>query len=420
MFPIENDAVILGLLCACLGLVFYTSKLENKFFTLLYKITPTLLLCYLLPALLVSFDIIKEEGSKVYHVTSQYLLPAALILMTLNIDLKAIIGLGSKALIMFLTGTLGIILGGPMALFLVSFIDPDLLGGAGPDAIWRGLSTIAGSWIGGGANQAAMLEVFEYNPNKYGGMVLVDIVMANLWLAALLLGVGKSQQIDSWLQADNTAIEKLKREVAAYTQKISRISSLNDFLYLTALAFTGVGVAHFLGELFSEYLVTNFRVIANAESIFSSLGSSFLWMVVFATVFGIVLSFTPAKNFEGAGASKIGGLFIYLLVASIGMKMDLGRVLENPELLLIGFIWIIIHALLLIAVAKWIKAPYFFLAVGSQANVGGAASAPVIAAEFHPSLSSVGILLAVLGYVIGTAGAYLCALLMEVVSNGVV
>mgnify|MGYP001796166460 CR=1 FL=1 len=161
----------------------------------------------------------------------------------------------------------------------------------------------------------------------------------------------------------------------------------------------------------------NFEVIRNKEKILSSLGSKFLWMVVVATAIGIGLSFTKAKNYEGAGASKIGGVFIYILVATIGMKMDLGRVMENPGLIAIGFIWISIHAGLLILVAKLIKAPYFILAVGSQANVGGAASAPVVAAEFHPSLTSVGILLAVFGYVVGTAGAYICALLMEVAAT---
>jgi uncharacterized membrane protein len=140
-------------------------------------------------------------------------------------------------------------------------------------------------------------------------------------------------------------------------------------------------------------------------------------MVVIATTIGILFSFTKAKNYEGAGASKIGSVFIYILVATIGMKMDLGKVLENPGLIAVGFIWIGIHAGLMILVAKLIKAPYFFLAVGSQANVGGAASAPVVAAEFHPSLTSVGVLLAVLGYVVGTGGALFCAYLMEVAST---
>ena len=111
-------------------------------------------------------------------------------------------------------------------------------------------------------------------------------------------------------------------------------------------------------------------------------------------------------------------MFIYILVATIGMKMDLGKILDNPGLILIGLIWISIHAGLLILVAKLIKAPYFFLAVGSQANIGGAASAPVVAAAFHPSLATVGALLAVFGYVVGTYGAILCAELMKIASAG--
>jgi uncharacterized membrane protein len=374
-------------------------------------------MCYLLPAILASVGIIDESSSNTYYVASRYLLPAALILMTLSIDLKAILNLGSKALIMFLTGTAGIIIGGPLAILIVSIFSPETVGGVGPDAVWRGLATIAGSWIGGGANQAAMLEVFKYNQESYGGMVLIDIVVANLWMAVILLGVGKTQKIDKWLKADTSSIEDLKQKVSTYTEKIARVTSLKDFIMMLFYAFVGVGLAHFLGHHFANFLQDNFEVIRNPQKILSSLGSEFLWMVVIATIVGIGLSFTKAKDYEGAGASKIGGVFIYILVATIGMKMDLAKVLENPGLIAIGLIWISIHAGLLILVAKIIKAPFFFLAVGSQANVGGAASAPVVAAEFHPSLTSVGILLAVFGYVVGTAGAYLCALLMEVASK---
>jgi uncharacterized membrane protein len=415
--PLTDDTVILGLLCVCLGFVFLTSSIKTGFWNKFYKVVPTLLMCYMLPAVLTSIGLISEESSNLYYIASRYLLPAALILMTLSIDLKAIMNLGSKALIMFLTGTVGIIIGGPIAILIVSIFSPETVGGAGFDAVWRGLATIAGSWIGGGANQAAMLEVFEYNPANFGGMVLIDIVVANIWMAIILLGVGKTDRIDRWLKADTSSIDTLKAKVTAHTAKIARITSLQDFVVLTCLAFAGVGLAHFLGFHFADFLESNFEMIRNKEKALSSLGSEFLWMVVFATTVGILLSFTKAKSFEGAGASKIGGLFIYILVATIGMKMDLGKVLENPGLIMIGVIWIAIHAGLLILVAKLIKAPFFFLAVGSQANVGGAASAPIVAAEFHPSLTSVGILLAVLGYVVGTAGAYICGLLMEIASK---
>ncbi len=415
--PLTDDTVIFGLLALCLGFVFYTSSIKRGFWKKFYTIIPAVLMCYVLPAVLTSVGLVSEENSNLYYVASRYLLPAALILMTLSIDLKAIINLGSKALIMFFTGTVGIIIGGPLAILVVSVFSPETVGGVGPDAVWRGLSTIAGSWIGGGANQAAMLEIFQYNPEKFGNMVLVDVFMANVWMALLLLGIGRSNKIDAWLKSDTSSIEALKTKVSEYTERIARVTSLRDLVMLLFFSFVGVGIAHFVGHHFSEFLQNNFEVIRNKQKALSSLGSKFLWMVVTATVIGIGLSFTKAKNYEGAGASKIGGMFIYILVATIGMKIDLGRVLENPGLLVIGFIWIAIHAGLLILVAKLIKAPYFFMAVGSQANVGGAASAPVVAAEFHPSLTSVGILLAVFGYVVGTAGAYICALLMEVAST---
>ncbi len=415
--PFTDDTVIFGLLCLCLGFVFYTSSIKTGFWSKFYNVVPTVLMCYLLPAILASVGIVDESSSMTYSVASQYLLPAALILMTLSVDLKAILNLGSKALIMFLTGTVGIIIGGPIAILIVSIFSPETVGGVGFDAVWRGLATIAGSWIGGGANQTAMLEVFKFNQDNYGGMVLIDIVVANLWLAVILFGVGKSQKIDKWLKADTSSIEELKQKVSTYTAKIARVTTLQDFIMILFYAFVGVGISHFLGHHFVVFLQDNFEVIRDKDKILSSLGSEFLWVVLFATMIGIGLSFTKAKNYEGAGASKLGGLFIYILVATIGMKMDLGKVMENPGLIAIGLIWISIHALLMILVAKLIKAPYFFLAVGSQANVGGAASAPVVAAEFHPSLTSVGILLAVFGYVVGTAGAYLCALLMEVASK---
>lgn len=400
-----------------LGFVFYTSSRETGFWNKFYKVVPALLMCYLIPAIFNSLGIISDGVSNLYYVASRYLLPASLVLMTLSIDLKAIFNLGPKALIMFFTGTVGIIIGGPLAILLISIVSPETVGGAGPDAVWRGLATLAGSWIGGGANQAAMLEIFKYNPEKYGGMVLVDIVVANIWMAILLFGIGKTEKIDRWLKADNSAIEDLKRKVTQFADNITRNPSLTDYIMMVAIAFTSVGIAHWGANSISGYLINTFESISDKENALSSFGSQFFWMVTIATFIGILLSFTKAKNYEGAGASKIGSIFIYVLVATIGMKMDLGKIFENPGLIAIGLVWMAIHAGLLILVAKLIKAPYFFLAVGSQANVGGAASAPVVAAAFHPSLATVGVLLAVFGYVVGTYGAMLCAYLMEFASK---
>ena len=147
-----------------------------------------------------------------------------------------------------------------------------------------------------------------------------------------------------------------------------------------------------------------------------SLTNKFFWLIVLATTIGLSLSFTKVRNLEGAGASRVGSVFIYILVATIGMKMNVTKILDNPGLFVVGGIWMIFHVGLLFVVARLIRAPYFFLAVGSKANIGGAASAPVVAAAFHPSLAPVGVLLAVLGYALGTYGAWLCGILMQAVA----
>lgn len=416
---IVNDAIVFGLLMLAIASVFYTSSKTSGFWQKFYKVVPALLMCYLLPAIMSTVGLIAPETSQLYFVASRYLLPASLVLMTLSIDLKAIYNLGPKALIIFFTGTVGIIIGGPIAILLISAVSPETVGGAGPDAVWRGLATLAGSWIGGGANQAAMLEIFEYNPEKYGGMVFVDIVVANLWMAIILMGIGKTEKIDKWLKADSSAITALKERVSAYAEKVTRNPTLNDFMIMLGLAFGAVGFAHWGSEVISAFLISNFEIFSDTTSALSSFTSTFFWMITLATAIGIGLSFTSAKQYEGAGASKIGTIFIYILVATIGMKMDLTMIFDNPGLLAIGLVWMSIHAALLIIVAKLIKAPYFFLAVGSQANVGGAASAPVVAAAFHPSLATVGVLLAVMGYVVGTWGAYLCSILMQIAAADV-
>jgi len=425
---LTNDTIVYGLLMICLGLIFFTSSQKSGFWNKFYKIVPALFVAYFLPAILTTSGLIApewitineageevEHSTNLYYMSSRYLLPAALVLMTLSIDLKAVFNLGPKALIMFFTGTIGIIFGGPVAVLIIGSISPETVGGEGADAVWRGLSTLAGSWIGGGANQTAMLEVYGYNQKLFGGMVFVDIVVANIWMAILLIGIGKSAKIDKWLNADTSAIESLKEKVSTYSKKVERNPSLTDLMVLAAIAFGTVSFAHFgagyLSDFFKDFV--NSLAVGLTRNIFTFLSSSFFWMISIATIIGIVLSFTKAKSYEGAGASKYGSVFIYILVASIGMKMDLTLILENTGLIAVGAVWMVIHAGLLILVAKLIRAPYFFLAVGSQANVGGAASAPIVAAAFHPSLATVGVLLAVFGYAIGTLGAILCTVLMQ-------
>ncbi|PDH52751.1 MAG: hypothetical protein CNE98_03295 [Bacteroidetes bacterium MED-G17] len=421
----DSDAEIFGILMAILAFVFYTSnQSKSPFWSKFYKIVPALLMAYLLPAILTSFNLIStewhvigEDGTKtlkksnLYFVATRFLLPAALFLMTLSIDFKGLVRLGWKPLVMFLTGTLGIIIGGPLAIGIFSILFPQTVETTGDLALWRGFSTLAGSWIGGGANQTAMLELFKYDQQKYGAMLLVDIVVANIWMAFLLFGIERRKKINKWLKADNRSVNELINRMEDFGQKVKRDSNLSDFLIILGLAFFGTSMAHFLGQTLSSFF-GSIKYLQN-----STLSSSFFWLVVLSTSFGLMLSFTKARNLEGVGASKFGSVFIWILVSIIGMKMDIKQIFEEPQLIAMGILWMAIHVILLIIVARIIRAPYFFLAVGSKANVGGAASAPVVAAAFHPSLATVGVLLAVLGYALGTYGALICTYLMQWISK---
>ena len=182
-------------------------------------------------------------------------------------------------------------------------------------------------------------------------------------------------------------------------------------MLVLAVGFGATAIAHVGADLIAPFLSENAPFLERF-----SLTSGFFWIVVIATTLGMLLAATRARQLEGVGASRVGSALLYVLVASIGMKMNLMAVFEEPEMFLIGGIWMVIHASLMILVAKLIKAPVFFMAVGSQANVGGAASAPIVASAFHPSLATVGVLLAVLGYALGTYAAWFCGQLMRVVA----
>ena len=451
---ITNDAVVFGLLMSLLMGIFYTAHLPG--FKKFYNIIPALLLCYFLPSLFNTLGIIspawldleaalqslREQGyqptainslhdfkvwaeeasvpfhlikpftgkSQLYFVASRYLLPASLILLTLSIDFKEILRLGPKALIMFITGTMGVVFGGPIALWLMQNVLPEAVSGEGSNAVWRGMTTIAGSWIGGGANQAAMYEIFEPSSKLYSIMITVDVIVAEIWMAFLLFGVGRTEAIDRFFKADSSVIESLKHKMEEFSQRTARIATFRDYKIILGLAFGLTGLSHLLGDFFSSWISEHAPQLEKF-----SLTSGFFWLIVLSTTFGLILSFTRARNYEGAGASRVGSVFIYILVATIGMKMNILEIFDNPGLFLLGLIWMAFHVLLLVIVAKLIRAPYFLLAVGSKANIGGAASAPVVAAAFHPSLAPVGVLLAVLGYALGTYGAWLCGMLLQMI-----
>jgi|LSQX01.2.fsa_nt_gb uncharacterized membrane protein len=395
---ITNDVVVFGLIAATLGVIFWLASGPTPFWKKFFAWVPALLLCYFVPAIYNTVGLIDGEGSALYNpVASRVLLPAALVLLTLSIDLKGILKLGPRLLFVFCAGTLGIVLGAIASFQLMEWFWPAAVAGD----TWKGMAALSGSWIGGGANMVAIREIYEVDATLFGQFAVVDVAIASLWMGTLLFLANRAPQIDARSGADTRAIDEMRERVAAYEAANARIPTLTDLMVIVGVAFGLVGLAHFVADPASAW----FRANTTWASQFS-LDTPFVWVIVLSTLAGLALSFTPVRRLENAGASKMGTVFLYFLIACIGMQMDFLKLANRPELIAIGVVWMLVHILVLYAAAKMVRAPLFYFAVGSQGNIGAAASAPVVAAAFHPTLAPVGVLLGTVGYATGTVIAY--------------
>ena len=406
---ITNDIVLFGLIATTLGAVFWTASRETGMWKKFYTYVPALLLCYFIPGIYNSVGLIDGGASKLYNpVTSRVLLPAALVLLTLTIDLKGVLKLGPKLLLMYLGASLTVMIGAFVAFWVMGLLHPATVAGD----TWAGMATLAGSWIGGGANMVAMKEVFAVDETTFGQFVVVDVGVGYVWMAVLIFLAGRAEAIDARSGADTRAIEDLKQRLAAYQQQHERVTSLADLMIIVGIAFGAVGLSHAVAGPASAWFATH---VSWSQKV--SLHEPFVWVVVLSTLIGLGLSFTRARTLDGAGASKVGTLLLYILIACIGMQMDIKALADRPWLFALGLIWISVHIVLLWLLGKALRVPFFYFAMGSQSNIGGPASAPVVASVFHPSLAPVGALLGALGYATGTVLAYIVGITLRAMAG---
>ena len=411
---ITNDAIILGIFLVLLTFIFKTSQSDHRFWQQAYTYVPSLLLCYVVPATMNSLGIISGEQSSLYKVSTNYLLPAALVLLTSTADLKSIARLGQKALITFLSGTIGIIIGAPIAFWLVMKLIPGFREQAIANDYWKGLVTISGSWIGGSSSQLALKEIYGCSESLFAIILVVDAVVSTSWTACLIWGAAHKHKIDTWLRADTSSIEEVKQRILAYKEEPDRPANLADLSTILALGFGGGALAHGLAYVLSTTLQP-YKASLTTYGL-DPFTSNFLWVVILSTSLGIALSFSRLRKLEKLGTTDLATLFVYFLIMTIGMRLDLSNLGGNLGLFLVAVIWMLIHVMVMLVTARIIRAPYFFVAVGSQANIGGVSTAPAVASIFHPALAPVGVLLAVLSHVLGTYGGLVTAWLMRLVT----
>jgi uncharacterized membrane protein len=388
---LNDPMVVFAYLASVLGLVFWLSSRPR--FEKVFRVTPPVIYAYFIPTISTTLGIL-PQASPVYDWMVRYLLPLALLLLMITVDLRSVAKLGGMALIMVVAGTLGIMLGGPTALLV--------FGAFLPEDAWMGFAALSGSWIGGTANMVAIAESVGTPDAMLGPIIVVDTVVGYGWMGVLLFFSGWQAWYDRKYRTRTAALEETNRRLALAEAHLHPVT-LPWLAAILGLGFAGAVAAVSLGD--------HMPALGDPTII-----SQTTWAVLLVVTVGLALSFTPLFKLEEHGASRLGYLALYLLLTAIGARADLRAVLDAPAFFFAGVLWILVHITVLLIIGRLIRAPLFFVATGSMANVGGPVSAPIVAGVYHPALAPVGLLMAVVGYVLGIYAGLGTAWLLSLVA----
>jgi uncharacterized membrane protein len=389
---VSDPTAVFGMLAAIVAGIFWLSGFPR--FKRFFDITPPVIYAYFLPAVATTLGI-TPQASEAYTWIVRYLLPTALLLLMVSVDLRSILRLGPMALFMLVAGSVGILLGACATLFLFG---PFL-----PDEAWKGFAALAGSWIGGSANMMAIARSVGTPDSLLGPVIVVDTVVGYGWMGVLLFFSAWQHVYDRRMHARTAVIEETNRRLADVSAHRRPI----ELWHAVVLICGGLAVAVFAVAVGERLPVLGDPTIISHST----------WAVLLVVTGGMFLSFTPVSRLEEVGASRIGYLALYLMMAAVGAQADFRAVVEAPAFLAAGVVWIGIHILVLYLAARLVRAPLFFVATASMANIGGPASTPVVAGVYHPAMAPVGLLMAVGGYVLGIYGGLVGAWLLSLIGG---
>lgn len=385
---ITHPALIVIALVAIESLVLWLSRRERS--RHLFKVLPAVFWIYFLPLLAANFGLLPAQ-SPVYGLITTYLLPASLVLLLLPVDLHAILRLGPRALAMYFIGAAGIVAGAVLAFALVRPL-------VGAD-FWSGFGALAGSWTGGSANMVAVKEALAVPEAIFAPMVIVDTVVPYLWMGLLIALVGLQGAFDRWNRAERAVLDDLGERAARHVADSGGRRAIGGIVLTLLVAAAVSGAAHLLA-----------RELPQIRDVVST----YTWTILLVTAAGLALSLSPARQLERAGATRTGYDLLYFVLTAIGAKAAVASLGSTLVLIGAGLLIVAVHAVFLLIGARLLRAPLFLAAAASQANLGGVASAPVVAEVYQPGLASVGLLLAILGNIAGTWLGIACAQLCRI------
>ncbi len=398
---ITEPTMIFVYLCGLVGLIFWLG--EQKVLKPLFHFFPPLIFCYFLPMVSTTIGIIPEASPLYGWFSSNFFLPT-LVLLLLSANIPAIIKLGPKALVIMLSGSLGIMIGAPIALFLFK--------GAVGDFSWQNVSSLVASWTGGSANMFALKEGFGIPDTVFAPMIIVDTVVGYGWMGVVIALAGYQDQYARRFKIDLTVLKQLNKQIEETVLTRKRSITIRDLAIMLGVAFVVGHICLHVGNLTFDALEPFWQ---NNLPVMLDILKPYIISIIIVTFAGLVLSMTPLNSLEDAGASRVGYYMLYLILTMYGSRTNLMAVVKTPWYMAIGVIMILFHIVFLFTATRLLKAPLFLFAVGSQSNVGGPPTASIVAATYQPALAPVGVLLGIFGGVIGTYCGILASFLCRMV-----
>ncbi|MBM7870283.1 putative membrane protein [Clostridium pascui] len=367
-------------------LVLAEKKSKSKFF----NYVPAIVLLYFTAMLLSTFGVWQnnKEITAVYKGLKDNLLPAMIFLMLLRCDLRKIFKLGPKMLIGFFSASISIMLG-----FVITY---GLFKGFYEEDTWKAFAALCGSWLGGTGNMVAVQGALNVSDAKLGYTLLMDSINYSIWVMFLLWLVSFSPKFNKWTKSNTKLIDEIGEKLSKDSENMRKEIEFSDIIILLGLSLFVSAISQYIGGMLPQ-------------SVFFQ-GTT--WTVLIATLIGVVCAMTPIAKIPGA--SHLSNLMLYTIVALIASRANFLELTQAPIYIISGFVILGIHAIVLTISAKIFKLDLFTCGVASLANIGGVASAPILAAAYSEALVPIGVLMALMGYIVGTGGGLIVGKILSI------
>jgi len=386
---IEDGFTYVALLAMIGAVIVYTEK-KSRY--KLFEYLPSIVILYFVVMLFSTFGVWQKSESvtSAYTFLKSNLLPAMIFLMLLCADMREIFKLGKKMLLTFFLASVSIAIGFIGTFFLFhTYFEPDS---------WKAFAALSGSWMGGTGNMVAIQGALDLPDSAMGYTLLIDSIDYAIWVMILLALVPFAKKFNLWSQADTSVIDEVGERLSLKEKHKKPIGFASIFILLGSALLVSV-----LAQYGASLLPT------------TSFLTTTTWVVIIATLTGIFFAMTPLAKISGG--SELGHIMLYLIVALIASRANFSELTEAPLYIIAGFVIITIHASIMVLFAKLFKLDLFSLGVASLANIGGIASAPILASAYSKALIPIGVLMAMMGYIIGTFGGLMVGKVLEMISG---